>query len=406
MKKIAIITPFLARGGLEKVAILGAEELSKFYDVTLIVLDSFIQDYPYEGKMIDIGVSLENRSIIKRTINIFLTGIRLKKIKKKYAFDLIISHGELANIPNIFSGGKVILTVHENKFAALKDIQGKFVNKIIKFAYKTKNIQKIVTVSQGIKDRFIEKYHLKENYIQTFYNPYDIAQITRLAKQNIDDFNTVFASDVLISAARLSEQKGHRYLLQIFKNLLKTNSTVKLVLLGDGELKDELVALSKSLGLKTYSIFSDDVYNDGYDVYFIGFQKNPFKYMAQSKIFVMSSLWEGFGNTIVESMTSNTPVISTDCESGPREILAPDIKTNIEDICYARYGVLMPVFEIKNDRLALSHIDKWVSVLNNLLQNQQILNDYKQLGAKRVMDFDIQNIIKQWKDLIDSVLGE
>ncbi len=77
MKKIAVITPFLANGDLEKVAIVGAEELSKYFDVTLIVMDSFHINYPYHGKTIDLKVSLMERGIFKRLYNIVSSTLKL-----------------------------------------------------------------------------------------------------------------------------------------------------------------------------------------------------------------------------------------------------------------------------------------------------------------------------------------
>ena len=80
-KKIAIITPFLANGGLEKVAIVWSEELSKYFDVTLIVMDSFHIDYPYSGKSIDLNVSLMNRGIFKRLYNMVSSILKLRNLQ-------------------------------------------------------------------------------------------------------------------------------------------------------------------------------------------------------------------------------------------------------------------------------------------------------------------------------------
>ena len=218
-KKIAIITPLLANGGLEKVAVTGAEELRKYYDVTLIVMDSYRIDYPYSGKMIDLKVALVGRGIFKRLYNMLISTLKLRKLKKKYGFDLVISHGELASLPNVFSGGKRnILVVHENRFAALKDMQGKFVNKMIKYIYSAKSISKIITVSEGIRKSFIDILALENEKVLTIHNPYEIDKIKKLAKENVE---IVFSSPILISAGRLTQAKGQWYLLRIFKELKK-----------------------------------------------------------------------------------------------------------------------------------------------------------------------------------------
>lgn len=410
MKKIAIITPFLANGGLEKVAIVGAEELSKYFDVTLIVMDSFHVDYPYNGNMIDLQVSLMDRNIIKRLYNMLNATLKLRKLKKEYDFDLVISHGELANLPNVFSGGKnSILAVHENRFAALKDIQGKFVNRIIKYIYSAKSVYKIVTVSEGIRDSFIENLNIDKDNIMTIYNPYNIDEIKSLSKEDLGDFNSLFRYQVLSITGRLTMQKGQWYLLRIFRELKKNNSEFKLIILGDGEMKKELIELSKDLGLKTYTVWSEEAYDDNYDVYFMGFQKNPFKFVKASKLFIMTSLWEGFGNTIVEAMSSGTPVISTNCQSGPGEIICPELEQDliVDEPIYNGFGVLMPIFKsefIGTDTELNEQELLWVNTLQKLLKDDKKLSHYSKLGLARAEAFRLEQIMDEWKQLIDSSL--
>ncbi len=408
MKKIAIITPFLANGGLEKVAIVGAEELSKYFDVTLIVMDSFHIDYPYKGKTIDMKVSLMDRGIFKRLYNIALSTVKLRKLKKEYNFDVVISHGELANLPNVFSGGKKnILTVHENRFAALKDLQGKFVNKIIKYIYSAKNVSKVVTVSKGIRESFIEHLDMDEDTIVTIYNPYNIDEIKSFSKEELGEFSSLFDYQVLSITGRLTMQKGQWYLLRIFRELKKTKPELKLIILGDGEMKEEIVELSKNLGLKTYSVWEKEVFNESFDVYFMGFQKNPFKFVKASKLFIMTSLWEGFGNTIVEAMACGTPVISTDCKSGPGEIIYPELKKGniVNEAIYDGFGVLMPIFksefvgvdEALNEKEIL-----WMETLHALLKDEEKLLNYGKTGLIRAEYFRLEAIMAEWKSLIDS----
>jgi glycosyltransferase involved in cell wall biosynthesis len=414
MKKIAIITPFLANGGLEKVAIVGAQELCKDFDVTLVVMDTFHIDYPYDGEMVDLNVSLLNRNIFKRFYNIVKSTIKLKKLKKQKDFDLVISHGELANLPNVFSGGtKNILAVHENRFAAVKDVQGKFVNRIIKYIYSFKSIVKIITVSEGIRTSFIDNLDLNPDKIITIYNPYDVDDIKSLATEDLNEFSTLFNHKVLTITGRLTIQKGQWYLLRIFKQLKKQNSQLKLVILGDGEIKDKLIKLSNDLGLKTYSIWSDDKagtkFNDNYDVYFMGFVSNPFKYVAHSRLFVMTSLWEGFGNTIVEAMACGVPVISTACQSGPSEIINPQLKdaNKIEKPDFDGSGVLMPIFknEFVGENSELDTQEQlWVKTLGCLLSDDNKLQQYSTKGLERAEDFQVRPIMSEWKSLINSAL--
>ncbi|WP_373034083.1 glycosyltransferase [Sulfurovum sp.] len=412
MKKIAIITPFLANGGLEKVAVVEVEELSKYFDVTLIVMDTFHIDYPYSGKMIDLHVLLMDRGLFKRLYNITMATLKLKRLKKKHCFDLVISHGELANLPNVFSGGKnSILVVHENRFAAIKDIQGKLVNRVIKYIYSARSVSKIVTVSEGIRESFVKKLGINQDAIMTIYNPYNVDEIKTSAREELGEFTSLFSHQVLTITGRLTIQKGQWFLLRIFKELKKLIPDLKLVILGDGEIKEKLIDLSEKLDLKTYSSWSENLFDDSYDVYFMGFQKNPFKFVGSSKLFVMTSLWEGFGNTIVEAMACGTPVVSTNCKSGPGEIICPALEneTLLSAANFEGYGVLMPVFTnafVEADEPLDEREQLWIETLHQLLNDDAKLAQYSKDGIQRAEDFRVDVIMKEWKNLINSILND
>ena len=400
---------------MEKVAIVGAKELSKYFDVTLIVMDSFHIDYPYNGKMIDLEVSLMDRGIFKRLYNIVSSTLKLRKLKKEHGFDLVISHGELANLPNVFSGGeKNILVVHGDRFAeaALVDVQSRFISKIIKYIYFAKNIFKVVTVSEGIRESFISYLGMKDQDIVTIYNPFNLDEIKTLANESLEKYNHLFTHQILTTAGRLTMQKGQWYLLRIFKELKKSNPDIKLVILGDGEMKELLINLSENLKLKTYSVWSEKKFDDTYDVYFMGFQKNPYKFIKASKLFAMTSLWEGFGNTIVEAMACGTSVISVNCKSGPKEIIYPELEVNriINKPEYDGFGVLMPIFfgnEFLEANTTLVERERlWVNTLQTLLVNDEKLSEYTKMGIQRAEDFSLEVIISEWKDIIDSVTDE
>jgi len=90
--------------------------------------------------------------------------------------------------------------------------------------------------------------------------------------------------------------------------LLESGEDLNLLILGDGELRDYLVNLSKDLGIQNR-------------VFFLGFQKNPYKFVKRSKVFVFTSLWEGFGNAIVEAMALGIPFVASDTQVGYKEVI-------------------------------------------------------------------------------------
>lgn len=141
------------------------------------------------------------------------------------------------------------------------------------------------------------------------------------------------------------------------------------------------------------------------DVIFLGFKDNPYKYINKSKIFAFTSLREGFPMVLLESLASGTPVISTDCKTGPREILAPETKNEVSAIKFSKYGVLTPPFNYDKfnfNQTVLTKKEKdYANTLINLMKNKELINKYKENQKERIKEFIPKNIIKEWKKIID-----
>ncbi len=214
-------------------------------------------------------------------------------------------------------------------------------------------------------------------------------------------------SSSIITVGRLAKQKGHWHLLRVFSMLREDVQNIKLVILGDGELREYLVSLSRSLGLKTYAIWEENEADEKYDVYFLGFQENPYKFLSKSKLFVLSSLFEGFPNVLVEAMICGIPVISADCRSGPREILAPDTDPNNQTNRpeFAEYGILLPTFSGRfEDLKPLDEREQvWAEIFGKILRNEEILKEYAKKASVRAADFSSTEIIPKWIALIEDV---
>ena len=128
-------------------------------------------------------------------------------------------------------------------------------------------------------------------------------------------------------------------------------------------------------------------------VIFLGFDNNPYKYLSKCSIFVLTSNSEGFPNVLVEAMICGCSVISTDCLSGPREILAPtsnisfQLKDNIE---LAEYGILTPI----------KSIEKLKEAINLMINDENLRKNYQEKAEIRVNDFKIEKIIKQYERIL------
>lgn len=184
----------------------------------------------------------------------------------------------------------------------------------------------IVAVSHALGDDLAAVAHLPRERVTTIYNPVVGPNLAALAQEPVD--HPWFASGappVILSAGRLSAQKDFPTLIRAFA-ALRTTREARLVILGGATAdtktevrQQDLVALAEGLGVAS-------------DLCLLGFMPNPYAYMARSRIFALSSAWEGFGNVLVEALACGCPVVSTDCPFGPAEILES-----------GRYGALVPV---------------------------------------------------------------
>lgn len=177
----------------------------------------------------------------------------------------------------------------------------------------------IVAVSKGVADDLTGVTNLPRERIKVIYNPIVTPEFKEKVEAPVthpwlDDPQT----PVLVAAGRFRPQKGFPCLLRAFAEVRRTRP-VRLLLLGDGPDRDALEALVRELGLES-------------DVSLPGFVANPYPYIARATAFVLSSGWEGLPGVLIEALYCGVPLVSTDCPSGPREILAD-----------GKYGELVPV---------------------------------------------------------------
>lgn len=308
MKKVALYIPSMSGGGAERVMLALANGLAeKGIRVDLVlnrVEGPYIKDASPKVNIVNLGTSRVLNSIIP-----------LSKYLHKEKPDAILSAMNYVNIATILaqlisgSDTKVIVSEHNNLTESKKKlgfIKGRILTSLMSWAYRKGD--GIVAVSNGVADALTNELKIDRNKITTIYNPIFSEDLVKRSQELIlHPWINKTALPLILGVGRLTHQKDFQTLIHAFKKV-RENKDCNLVILGEGNQRQELENLIKDLSL-------DD------NVQLPGFVDNPYAWMSHSNLFVLSSIHEGFGNVIVEAMAFGTPVVSTDCHSGPSEIL-------------------------------------------------------------------------------------
>ena len=393
-KKIMILSRSLSFGGAERVATNLATYLSKTYEVILVVIDGSNNTYGTTVETIDLGLSIKNKGSRVDWYRQLIS--KVNKIKKERNITHTISFLSEPDLANALTGkhSKTIVSVRNKQSALVKGNIKKIRDKIL-----FSKVDDIVALSQMVKHDLVKNYNVDESKVKVIYNTCDKEAIKRKVAESdlTEDEITVFESSdkVVVTAGRLSKQKGQWHLIRAFSKVVEELHDAKLVILGEGEKEEYFKTLIKELNLQK-------------NVFLLGYKANPYVYLEKADLFAFSSLFEGLGNILLEAMACGVPIISTDCDSGPRELLHPN--SNIEDtgkaqeVIYGEYGILVPVCDgneySANEKLTQEEV-MYSQALIKLLTDKSLLSRYKEKSKERGDDFFVHKIVQQWIDLVE-----
>lgn len=396
---IVLLIPNMNFGGAQRAFHDQSMYLSQRYEVWESV---FNLDHGYAFTSGNRVVNLEvpsGKNLMSKLFRFVHRCIRYRAVKKNQNIRVSISHLEGANYVNLLSGGKCrnIIVEHGSKLAWDANTTGLTgwlrMTILVRLIYRKADA--IVTVSQGIKKELTGHFGIPDQKITVINNAFDLRRIAALGEASLSDkYAQIFSKRVLVTSGRFETEKNLFLLLDVFARV-KSQIDCRLVMLGDGTQRNDLIEHAKNLKLNSWN--DEATFRDA-DVYFTGYQENPFCFVSRSQLFLLPSTREGFPLTLCEAMICGVPVMATDCPTGPREILAPDTveEYNLVAPEHATYGVLMP--QLCDELTTIAWSKEIIERINDKVSAQQ----YSHLGKKRMENFSIDSIKEKWFALIES----
>lgn len=372
IKNIIIYYPSFERGGVEKILV----NISKFFiekkiNVNLVTIKNKNNNFLKQSKYFKITNIVVKKNFI---FNRYTTSLAcllplIRVIKSKNNTDTIV-HSMQSNILAIIAakifGFKVVARNSEDAISSTKHAEEKVFSKIIfliKFLFYH-IADGIITNSKGSANS-LNKFLINKSLVKYIYNPYLTKNKILLAKKN-----NYKKKNIILTVGRLCKQKNFKDLIIAFRNFHAKNPEYKLHIFGDGYEKVMLKNLINSLKLNN-------------NVFLKGYRKDLKSEYKKAKLFVLPSIYEGLGNVLIEALNYSVPCISTNCKSGPSEILS-----------YGRGGYIVP---IKN-------IDALTKTLLNSINNYDTSIKKMKYGKKKLNRFLISTQSTKYLEELNSVL--
>lgn len=321
--RVAIFLPSLKGGGAERVMVTLANAFAdRGYAVDLVLAlaeGSYLQSVDPKVCVVDLNAG--------RVLKALLPLVRYIRRKKPMAMLSAMTHTNvIAILARMLARVRTRLVISERTTISMearlaRGFAERSIYLIVPILYRYADC--ITAVSRECATDLRNFSRLQDSAVEFIYNPFDLAYIRSRSQERVQ--HPWFESGqppVIMAIGRLNQAKDYPTLIRAFARLSAKRS-VRLMILGEGELRNMLEAMVAECGL------SAD------DVQLPGFVSNPFAYLARSNLFVLSSHYEGLPGALIEAMACGTPVVSTDCPSGPREILES-----------GRWGMLVPVGDV------------------------------------------------------------
>lgn len=406
-RKLMMISPMLHQGGFERVCVTTAGLLQPYFDVTIVIFDSANIAYDVEGlSIIDIQMGVR-KGKLQKILNIIRRSRKVRKLKKEMQPEIAYSFGPTANMVNAFSK-----TGKEKVWLGLRNYTD--VEEETKMRLLVKKADLIVCCSRDIEKSVKIKY--KFNNTAVLYNLYDADTIRKEAAAS--DPPLPFSEELkevgslqqepgqlryLVSMGRDDPMKGFWHMIKAFKLVHDQIPEARLILMGAGTFQ-KYKTLAEQLKITDA-------------IYFAGMRRDPYALLKYGEVYLLTSANEGFPNALVEAMTLSLAPVSTNCLTGPAEILVRNGDTSsLNDqftekqkeketpVIYGDYGIVVPEMQ-KEENLDPADITEeernLADTVIRLLQDEKLLQSYRQAAARRAGDFTYEKYLEQFLKLAE-----
>ncbi len=352
-KKIIFIIPSMSGGGAERVftILLKYIDKSKFSPILILLKKEgkYLEDIPKNIEVIDLNVTRTRYAFFKIIKTIY-------NIKPDIVFSTLGQLNLLIAIIRPLFSKNITFIARESSIVGMSKHSNSF-----DFIYKSvyNRFDTIIAQSEYMKIDLMKTYALEKSDIVVINNPIDIDKIDRILQKKD---KTLFDKEKinLVTAGRLKPVKGFDTLL---KAMSKLESKFHLTILGEGDEENNLKNLAQELNITGR-------------ISFLGFQGNPYSYMEEADLFILSSRYEGFPNVVLEANACGTPVVAFDCPGGTGEIIENGIN-----------GFLVECGNI--DQLA----NKIIQAIKYPWDKEKIIN---LIESK----YDVRHIVKKYEEVL------
>ena len=396
--KVLILSTDLSGGGAEYVARLMSDRINQSI---CILFENKINICPEKSRLYVMPGSQIDKKLFTLGLNIFRL-IYIQFIKIIYRPLITISHLEGPNIANLLSigGGSRFIFVH-NKLNSNYDGSHRFDNLkrfLAKILYQRAHL--VVGVSNEICREMVKDYSVTQARVRYLANPIDTKRITKLSQERFnDDRDSILDTRYVVNVASFTDQKNHELLIEVYSQVIESQTDLKLVLLGNGEKKCHIKKICTEKGIVINDLLEDD-FNSDAQVYFLGFQTNPYPFVQHSQLFILTSYWEGLPIAVLEAMCLGKTLVLTDCSSAVREIMLG----SDEDIDWARrdeairtdYGYML---QNPGQTKDLLNYDLWERAINTILVDDKLRRECEKAAKVYAQYHDISILEERWENL-------